>query len=227
MPRITFRILFNSGHRHLKKRQTGSKSTQCPEEHIRRAGHSWDGAIDKLDTLSDDREVAKFSQNSCHCTFRNQSFKINIINSPAAGPTLKQWRNRSGHKSDTAAIIFIPLYNQYQPLSKAYLWLYSHKVMPAWTLAPWQSSLPQKELCIECSCGSFAPNGIMAWGPWIRIRWQSIYSTRIGNIFTTYTFNRLNGLTKFGKIKNADTKLASCHSNHYIRTFSTLGLLLL
>ena len=103
-------------------------------------------AIDKLVTLSDDREVAKFSQNSYHCTFRNQSFKIKIINSRAARPTLKKWRNRSGHKSDTAAIISITFCNQYQPLSKAYLRLFSHKVMPAWTLAPWQSSLPQKEL---------------------------------------------------------------------------------
>lgn len=43
LPGITFRmILFNSDQRHLKKRQAGSKSTQCPEEHIRRAGHSWD-----------------------------------------------------------------------------------------------------------------------------------------------------------------------------------------
>ena len=144
-------------------------------------------AIDKLVTLSDDREVAKFSQNSYHCTFRNQSFKIKIINSRAARPTLKKWRNRSGHKSDTAAIISITFCNQYQPLSKAYL----------------RPVLPQSDASLNtCTLTIITPSK-GAMGSWLgdhEFEFDgNLYSTRIGNIFTTYTSNRLNGLTKFGK----------------------------
>ena len=84
LPGITFRmILFNSGQRHLKKCQAGSKSTQCPEEHIRRAGHSWDflqstnwtpcQMIGKLQSLA--KIVA-----TVHSEINE--FKIKIINSP-------------------------------------------------------------------------------------------------------------------------------------------------